>query len=55
MNVVREINKINDIELSKKLTESGSWHDQYRNSPYIFVGGLPYAATEGDVITVFSQ
>ncbi|XP_015175644.1 PREDICTED: RNA-binding motif protein, X-linked 2 [Polistes dominula] len=32
-----------------------SWHDQYKDSAWIFVGGLPYDLTEGDVIAVFSQ
>lgn len=27
----------------------------YSDSAYIFVGGLPYDLTEGDVITIFSQ
>lgn len=32
-----------------------SWHDQYRDSAWLFVGGLPYDLTEGDVICIFSQ
>ncbi|KAJ3835043.1 hypothetical protein F5878DRAFT_629013 [Lentinula raphanica] len=54
MNVVKEINKINDAEL--KLGLSGaSWHDDYKDSAYIFAGGLNTELTEGDVITIFSQ
>ncbi|KAI0346894.1 hypothetical protein BDW22DRAFT_1351182 [Trametopsis cervina] len=53
MNVVREINKINERELD--LGISGSWHDDYKDSAYIFVGGLNQELTEGDVITIFSQ
>ncbi|KAJ7739857.1 hypothetical protein B0H16DRAFT_1424407 [Mycena metata] len=54
MNVVKEINKINQLEL--ELGVSGaSWHDEYRDSAYIFVGGIPFDLTEGDVITIFSQ
>ncbi|KAG6849312.1 hypothetical protein H0H93_009502 [Arthromyces matolae] len=54
MNVVREINKINQLEL--ELGSSGaSWHDEYKDSAYIFVGGLHFDLTEGDVITIFSQ
>jgi hypothetical protein len=52
--VVKEINKINDAEL--KLGLSGaSWHDDYKDSAYIFAGGLNTELTEGDVITIFSQ
>jgi len=51
---VKEINKINQLEL--ELGVSGaSWHDEYKDSAYIFVGGLHFDLTEGDVITIFSQ
>ncbi|KAK2465982.1 hypothetical protein APHAL10511_001623 [Amanita phalloides] len=54
MNVVKEINRINLREL--ELGASGaSWHDEYKDSAYIFIGGLHYDLTEGDVITIFSQ
>ncbi|EJU06115.1 RNA-binding domain-containing protein [Dacryopinax primogenitus] len=53
MNVVKEIQKINEHEL--QLGTRGSWHDQYKDSAYIFIGGLPYELTEGDVISIFSQ
>ncbi|KAL0950125.1 hypothetical protein HGRIS_010121 [Hohenbuehelia grisea] len=54
MNVVKEINAINEAEL--KLGISGaSWHDEYKDSAYVFVGGLHFELTEGDVITIFSQ
>jgi RNA-binding motif X-linked protein 2 len=66
--VVREINKINQREL--ELGVKGSWHDEYKgeyshdngdyqrlspDSAYVFVGGLSYDLTEGDVITIMSQ
>ncbi|KAI5123414.1 hypothetical protein M0805_006119 [Coniferiporia weirii] len=54
MNVVREINKINERELELG-TSSASWHDDYKDSAYVFVGGLHFDLTEGDVITIFSQ
>ncbi|KAL4247012.1 RRM domain-containing protein [Abortiporus biennis] len=53
MNVVREINKINERELD--IGGTGSWHDDYKDSAYIFIGGLNTELTEGDVITIFSQ
>ncbi|CAE6391484.1 unnamed protein product [Rhizoctonia solani] len=53
MNVVKEINAINARELD--LGSQGSWHDQYKDSAYVFIGGLHVDMTEGDVITVFSQ
>ncbi|EJD01387.1 uncharacterized protein FOMMEDRAFT_158528 [Fomitiporia mediterranea MF3/22] len=54
MNVVREINKINERELELG-SSTASWHDEYKDSAYIFIGGLHFDLTEGDVITIFSQ
>ncbi|OWZ36246.1 RNA-binding domain-containing protein, X-linked 2 [Cryptococcus neoformans c45] len=53
MNTIREINRINEREL--ELGVKGSWHDEYKESAYIYVGGLPFELTEGDLITIFSQ
>jgi RNA-binding motif X-linked protein 2 len=55
MNVVREINKINKREISLNVSEDASWHAKYKDSAYIYVGGLPYDLNEGDVIQAFSQ
>lgn len=56
MNVVREISRINHTELDIAINNpAASWHEQYKDSAYIFIGGLPYDLTEGDVITIFSQ
>jgi hypothetical protein len=51
--VVREINAINQKELELGLT--ASWHDDYKDSARIFVGGLSKDLSEGDVITILSQ
>lgn len=50
---VKNIKKLSELELKRNLKTS--WHDQYKGSAWIFVGGLPYDLTEGDVICVFSQ
>lgn len=34
---------------------SASWHADYADSPYIYVGGLNFDLTEGDIRVVFSQ
>lgn len=52
--MVKEINRINQKELDLGLN-GASWHDEYRDSAYIFAGGLHNDLTEGDVITIFSQ
>lgn len=50
---VKNIKKLAEQELSGD--RKSSWHDQYKDSAWIFIGGLPYDLTEGDIITVFSQ
>ena len=32
-----------------------SWHADYRDTAYIYIGGLPFDLSEGDVIAIFSQ
>ncbi|ESO05011.1 hypothetical protein HELRODRAFT_145168, partial [Helobdella robusta] len=52
----KNLQKLNQKELELGLSgTSTSWHKDYKDSAWIFVGGLPYDLTEGDIITVFSQ
>ncbi|ODQ54995.1 putative U2 snRNP component IST3, partial [Saitoella complicata NRRL Y-17804] len=53
MNSIRSIQKLNAAQID--LPESASWHADYKDSAYIYVGGLPYDLTEGDIVTIFSQ
>eukprot|EP01134_Creolimax_fragrantissima_P001885 CFRG1885T1 len=53
---VKGVQDINDSELKSRVAgTSASWHEQYRSSAYIYVGGLDYNLTEGDIICIFSQ
>ncbi|GAA5943011.1 hypothetical protein JCM3775_000231 [Rhodotorula graminis] len=52
MNQIQATKRINDYALE---TGDLSWHDQYKDSAYVNVGGLPPNLTEGDVVTIFSQ
>uniref|UniRef100_A0A5S6Q5L3 RRM domain-containing protein n=1 Tax=Trichuris muris TaxID=70415 RepID=A0A5S6Q5L3_TRIMR len=54
---VKNLNKLNALELSLGTAEKTerSWHQKYKDSAWIFVGGLPYELSEGDVVCVFSQ
>lgn len=61
-NVLSNIYIYRNMKNVKKLSEQElytsnktSWHDQYRDSAWIFVGGLPFDLTEGDLICIFSQ
>lgn len=32
-----------------------SWHADYRDTAYVYIGGLPFDLSEGDIVTIFSQ
>lgn len=57
MNTIQEIQKLNKQEAEKGISGDmrQSWHNQYKNSAWVYVGGLPYEMTEGDVLCMFSQ
>jgi RNA-binding motif X-linked protein 2 len=58
MNVIREIDTINSKELAANIfggVTRGSWHDKYRNSAWVYIGGLSYELSEGDIVCVMSQ
>lgn len=53
---VKNLNKINERELQQGLVATNSsWHRQYKDSAWIYFGGVPFELTEGDLISVFSQ
>ena len=54
---IRLQNTINEKELQLGYTgdASKSWHKTYKNSPWIWVGGLDYDLNEGDLLSIFSQ
>lgn len=49
-----EINK-RELELGISGNSGKSWHQVYKDSAWIYVGGLDYDLTEGDLLAVFSQ
>jgi RNA-binding motif protein, X-linked 2 len=56
MNNIEAIRKLNESELAHGLAGGpGSWHARYAHSPVVYIGGLPQALTEGDVLSVFEQ
>lgn len=55
MNTVRAIQKLNQRELEAGINPEGSWHTDYRDTAFIYIGGLPFELSEGDIITLFSQ
>ena len=56
MNQIKSINRINDRELENGILDTeNSWHNEYKDQAYIYIGGLNKDLTEGDILTVFSQ
>ncbi|EOD49437.1 putative u2 snrnp component ist3 protein [Neofusicoccum parvum UCRNP2] len=55
MNKIRQIKELNKRELEAGITPEGSWHADYRDTAFVYVGGLPYEVSEGDIVTIFSQ
>jgi RNA-binding motif X-linked protein 2 len=55
MNSVRAIQQLNKRELESGITPEGSWHTDYRDTAFVYIGGLPFELSEGDVITICSQ
>lgn len=60
MNRISKIKALNDInkrelELNISGDSKKSWHQVYKDSAWIYVGGLDYDLTEGDLLAAFSQ
>ncbi|CAB3403928.1 unnamed protein product [Caenorhabditis bovis] len=54
---IKNQNRMNERELQLGYagSQGKSWHQVYKDSAWIFIGGLSYDLTEGDIIAVFSQ
>jgi len=57
MNNIRGVERINELELKQGIHGGmpGSWHHRYKDSAWVYLGGLPYELTEGDIICFMSQ
>ncbi|KAI9719560.1 MAG: hypothetical protein M1812_003331 [Candelaria pacifica] len=55
MNTIREIQSLNKRELEHAVSTEASWHADYRDTAYIYIGGLSFDLSEGDIVTIFSQ
>ena len=51
----KNIQKLNQRVLELGIVGKKSWHDEYKDSAWVFIGGLPYDLSEGDIVCVFSQ
>ncbi|OJD13814.1 hypothetical protein AJ78_05771 [Emergomyces pasteurianus Ep9510] len=55
MNAIRQVQALNKRELENVVPPEASWHADYRDTAYIYIGSLPYDLSEGDILTIFSQ
>ena len=55
MNQIRAIQALNKREIENGIPPEASWHVDYRDTAFVYFGGLPFELSEGDVITIFSQ
>ncbi|KAL9033613.1 MAG: hypothetical protein Q9214_007430 [Letrouitia sp. 1 TL-2023] len=55
MNTIREIQRLNKLEIEKGVSIEGSWHRDFDDTAYIYIGGLPFDLSEGDIVAIFSQ
>jgi RNA-binding motif protein, X-linked 2 len=55
MNSIRRTEALNNRELEDCTPVEASWHRDYADTAFIYIGGLDERLTEGDVITIFSQ
>ena len=55
LTLVKRIQNINKKEAALGISEDASWHAKYRDSAYVYVGGIPFDLTEGDLLAVFVQ
>ncbi|KAG8098821.1 hypothetical protein GUJ93_ZPchr0013g34910 [Zizania palustris] len=52
---VKQTQVINQKEALLGIGEDASWHAKFKDSAYVFVGGIPFDLTEGDLLAVFAQ
>lgn len=55
MNSIRRTEALNKRELENCTPVEASWHKDYEDTAFIYIGGLDERLTEGDIITIFSQ
>lgn len=52
---MNKINEINQRELARNVSDEASWHADYKDTAWIYIGGLHEQLAEKDLLTIFSQ
>jgi RNA-binding motif protein, X-linked 2 len=55
MNAIRQTQALNQKELDNCIPPEASWHRDYEDTAFIYIGGLDPDFSEGDIVTIFSQ
>ncbi|KAM7457232.1 hypothetical protein BLSTO_02007 [Blastocystis sp. subtype 1] len=55
MNKINEILHLNAAETEQNVPFTSSWHQTYKDCPWVYFGGLSSELSEGDIICMFSQ
>jgi len=55
MNSIHKILAINEKELQANVSDAASWHADYTDTPYIYIGNLHEDLKEKDIVIIFSQ
>lgn len=55
LTLVKRIQNINSREAALGISEEASWHAKYKDSAYVYAGGIPFDLTEGDLLAIFAQ
>lgn len=55
MNAIHKINAINQKELDLNITDDASWHADYKDTAYLYIGNLHQDLVETDILKIFSQ
>ena len=55
MNNIKEVMRLNERELENDTPFECSWHQTYKDCPWIYFGGMSPELSEGDIICMFSQ
>lgn len=55
MNSIKKILDINDRELASNTPDAASWHADYADTSYVYIGNLDRNLKEADILTIFSQ
>ncbi|WCJ29223.1 RNA recognition motif (RRM)-containing protein [Euphorbia peplus] len=55
LTLVKRLQNITSREAELGISDEASWHAKYKDSAYVFVGGISFDLTEGDLLAVFAQ